>query len=148
VGQSRAKARDARKLSSISEIQKSLELYYDAFQSYPITAPVGYVGDDAALQMLFATGYLKSDTSLSDAVYKYYGGVGNATPYTECTVSGCRGYSLSVLLEREDNIILTKDADAQVINGGVVFEGASTDCGVTVSAPDQCFDVTPLQIQQ
>ena len=109
---------------------------------------MGFFGDDAALQMLFAPGYLRSNTSLSDVVHKYYGGVGNATPYTECAVGGCRGYSLSVMLERSDNIILTKDADAQVVSGGVVFEGASTDGGATVSAPDHCFDVTPLQIQQ
>ncbi len=148
VGQSRAKARDSKKLSSISEIQKSLELYYDAFQTYPVTAPVGYIGPDAALQMLFATQYLKSDTSASGGVYSYFGGVGNASPYTECTLGGCRGYSLSVLLEREENQIFTKDADARVTNGAVVFEGASSDCGATVSVPDLCLDVTPLQIQQ
>ena len=148
VGQSRAKARDARRLSGISEIQKALEMYYDAFQTYPVSAPPGYTGSDAALQMLFATGYLKSDTSLSGITHQYFGGVGNMAPYTECTTGGCKGYSLSTLLERDDNITLTKDADAQVISGGVLFEGDSSDCGAAVSVPDLCLDVTPLQIQQ
>jgi len=143
VGQSRAKARDAKKLSGVSEIQKALELYYDAFQSYPETTPTGFAGSDAALQMLFATGYLKSDTSLSGVSHRYYAGIESAPPYTECTLENCKGYSLSVLLERDDNIVLTKDADARVVNGGVVFEGASSDCGVSVSAPDLCLDVIP-----
>jgi prepilin-type N-terminal cleavage/methylation domain-containing protein len=148
VGTSRTKARDARKLSGVSEIQKALEMYYDAFQTYPVTAPPGYTGPDAALQMLFATGYLKSNTSVSGVAHKYYGGVGNASPYTECTVGLCSGYSLSVLLERTDSVVLTRDADARVNNGGVIFEGASGDCGAAVSAPELCLDVTPLQIQQ
>jgi prepilin-type N-terminal cleavage/methylation domain-containing protein len=148
VGSSRAKARDARKISGVSEIQKALELYYDAFQSYPVTTPGGYSGPDAGLQMLFAAGYLKSDTSLGDVQHRYYGGVGNATPYTECTAGSCNGYSLSLLLERDDNPLLSKDADGQVVNGGAIFEGASSDCGATVSVPDLCLDVTPLQIQQ
>ena len=148
VGQSRAKARDAKRLSSISDIQKSLELYYDYFQAYPVTVPVGYSGTDAALQMLHATGYLRSNTSSSSEAFLYRGGVGNMAPYTECITSGCAGYSLAVLLEREENPIFIKDADARVTNGVVVFEGASSDCGATVSVPDLCLDVTPLQIQQ
>lgn len=148
VGSSRAKARDAKKISGVSEVQKALELYYDAFQTYPVTAPGGYTGSDAALQMLHATGYLKNNTSLGDTQYWYYGGVGNATPYTECTTGNCKGYSLALLLERQDALILTKDADAQVVNGSVLFEGGSSDCGASVSSPDLCLDVTPLQIQQ
>jgi prepilin-type N-terminal cleavage/methylation domain-containing protein len=148
VGTSRAKARDSKRISGVSDIQLALELYYDSFQTYPATTPAGYAGPDATFQLLYDRGYLKSATSTEGNQNHYFGGVGNTTPYTECTIGSCKGYSISVLLERNDNIILTKDADARVTNGGVIFEGASTDCGTAVSAPDQCFDVTPLQIQQ
>lgn len=148
VGQSRAKARDAKRISGIADIQLALELYFDALQTYPETVPTGYSGSDAVFQMLYDRGYLKSATSTEGYQNNYLGGVENVSPFTECTAGNCKGYSLSVLMERDDNILLTKDADAQVVNGGVIFEGASTDCGNAVSAPDLCFDVTPLQIQQ
>ena len=149
VGGARAKARDAKRLASVSEIQKGLELFFDSFQTYPTTTPNGFTGSDAGLQMLFASGFIKSDPSQSGSVFTYYGGTENQTPYTNCTTSGCKGYSLSIPLERDDNIVLSKDADAQVTSGGpVVFDGNSTDCGASSGSPDFCLDVTPLQIQQ
>ncbi len=148
VGNSRAKARDAKRIAGISEIQKSLEIYYDAFQTYPSSTPSGYTGADAALQMIYVLGYLHSDPSQSGNTYQYFGGSENVAPYTECTGVGCRGYALSVSLEREDNPLLAKDADIQVLSGGVIFDGASNDCGATAGSPELCLDVTPLQIQQ
>ena len=141
VAQTRAKARDAKRIASITEIQRALSLYYDALETYPITTPVGYSGPDAALQMLFATGYLKSDPSMGADTFFYFGGQEDAPPFTECGAGLCKGYSLSVRLDRDDNNALTKDIDAQVLSGAtVLFEGGSSDCGTVASTPDLCLD--------
>jgi len=145
IGVAREKARDAKRLAELESIQKALVLYYDNNQSYPETVPAGYTG---AIQMLVSTGLLSADPTVDPfSVFHYYGGVEVIAPFTECTAPGCLGYSVSVLLERSDNIALSSDKGVQVrdAGGAVIFEGNSIDCGtaaIGVGESDFCLDRT------
>ncbi|OGZ08363.1 MAG: hypothetical protein A3C93_02760 [Candidatus Lloydbacteria bacterium RIFCSPHIGHO2_02_FULL_54_17] len=149
----RAKSRDAKRISDIGQIQLALELFFDTSQSYPSTTPtygVAYTGDDAAVQLLTAKGFLPQTPkppSGTQATYAYKGTTA-AGGVVVCTTYTCLGYGLGVALERNDNTVLLSDADvAQIDDGTNDFWGAGggTSClgSAAGAAPETCYDVKP-----
>ncbi|OGZ04849.1 MAG: hypothetical protein A2845_05145 [Candidatus Lloydbacteria bacterium RIFCSPHIGHO2_01_FULL_49_22] len=136
----RQKARDAKRVAEMDSISKALELYYVEANSYPPTTPSGFIGSDAALQMLVTRGAL---SSLPSAVapstgYFYYGTNEEGTPVTECaTVEPCQGYILAVELERDDHPSLQSDQDVAL--AALSFDGLSADCFGAVG-PERCYE--------
>lgn len=144
----RQKSRDAKRTAQITQVQRALELYFDAHQSYPSTTPDGYVGADAALQMLAALALLPpspippggtNPTYLYHGVYADTGGA-----LLECDGGApvgtvCLSYELGITLERADNVVLDNDADRSV----GAFYGALPDCTQNTVGAEKCFDVGP-----
>ena len=142
----RAKSRDAKRVAEIGQMRKALELYYDSNQTYPSTTPTGYSGDDAAIQLLTATGLLPKTPlppgSSVNSNYIYHGVIVNQATgaLTECTaLIACNSFELGVSLERSDNVVLTNDMDRSV----GTFYGANPDCKVATLGTEQCYDVGP-----
>lgn len=139
----RQKARDARRISDVNQVQLALELYFDASQSYPITGASPY-----AVPAVLSTGanqYLpKVPVTPSGDDYRYFAvGAIAAGVYPSCAAVPCTNYVIGVLLERSDNNVLTSDADATVsVSGTNTFFGAGADCDVT-GGTEQCYDVRP-----
>jgi general secretion pathway protein G len=116
---SRAKGRDAARISDIKQLQLTLELYYNSGNNkYP-----------AALSTLSPT-YISTipKDPKTDANY-YYAQTGSGT-----------GYHLGALLEVYNDGALQNDVDATTTN----FGGATSDCvnaGITVATNERCYDV-------
>ncbi len=142
----RSKSRDAKRVAEIGQIRKALELYYDSNQTYPSTTPTGYVGDDAAIQLLTATGLLPKtplppDQSINPN-YVYHGVIVNQATgaLSECTaLVACNNYELGISLERSDNVVLLNDMDKSV----GTFYGANPDCNDSALGTEKCYDVGP-----
>lgn len=137
----RAKARDARRVVEIDSISKALEIYFTTNNSYPPTTPAGFVGADAAIQMLVASGTLSAVPTVAapSSGYFYYGTNEEGTPVTECAVAKpCGGYILAVQLERNDHPGLAADVD--IVFAPPSFDGGSADCFGGVGS-DFCYDV-------
>lgn len=142
----RSKSRDAKRVAEIGQIRKALELYYDTNQTYPSTTPTGYSGDDAAIQLLTATGLLpKTPIPPGSSVnpnYIYHGVIVNQTTgaLSECTaLIACNSYELGVALERSDNVVLLNDMDRSV----GTFYGSNPDCKDATAGTEKCYDVGP-----
>ncbi len=112
LNSARKKARDARRLADIKQVQTALELYFDANDStYP-------AGGYSALTSLVSGGFipvLPSDP-LSQA-YQYC-----ADSATDATT-----YNLAATLEETANLALNSDADVNVATcvSGDTFNGTS-----------------------
>ena len=145
LSSARQKARDSKRVVEVTQIQKALDLYYDINQSYPSTTPTGYIGVDAGVQAVTASGLLtKTPTPPlgASANYIYHGVYMNGVTPTDCDAvapadTSCSNYELGVTLERSDNIVLTNDADQSV----GAFYGMYPDCAVNAAGTEQCFDV-------
>jgi type II secretory pathway pseudopilin PulG len=150
---SRAKGRDARRISDIGEIQTALELYYDGARSYPSTTPTcspacpRLAAVDVAVQLLAQQTFLKQ-TPIPPAggspLYIYKGSYLSGGATTECTAIGkiCTSYALGINLERSDSGALKSDADQTFPVLSPVFNGDSQDCETASSgAAELCFDV-------
>lgn len=105
---SKSKARDAKRISDIGNIQVALELYFDRCKSYPTTLDVG-----AATNCVTSTGTVNLGTfisvipiSPSPGSYGYI--TRNAAPYDD--------YVLFVTLEN-NNEILKDDLDGTITIG-------------------------------
>lgn len=168
----RQKSRDAKRISDIGQIQLALELFFDAWQSYPSTTPqcgAAVCTTDANLEAgvsaLTTAGFLPQSpepppSSFTDNIYFYRGIVSTATAAGECNLASevCVSYFLGAPLERSDSTVLGTDADTVItawdaydnapravgVVGGDV-DGTRTGCGGTSDAasPDQCYDVKP-----
>jgi general secretion pathway protein G len=144
--------RDAKRISDIKNIQLALALYYNdqSPPKYPST-----------LSALVAAGYLsaipKNPSNPSDSSYPYYSALAPGSGIPSC--NGATYYHLGVKLETT-NSILADDAslDANSLNGqstiggvtysacngsGANFKGESSDCSLTSSLSDGCYDVVP-----
>lgn len=144
----RQKARDGKRIAQIVQTQRALELYFDAYQSYPSTTPSGYSGDDAALGLLEALNLLPpvpipppgtNATYIYHGVYKDPSGGNSECDNTQPAGTVCLGYEFGMSLERADNTVLTNDADQNI----GAFYGSFPDCKVNASGPEQCYDVSP-----
>jgi len=118
LGGARAKARDARRVSDIKQIQNALELYFSTYGQYP-RASEFKKGDDN-LTATPPVRYLSPKfmpimptDPVSDGSYKY---VGIKLSSDTGTVTRCVGYHLGAVLEEAASgaPILQTDADATV----------------------------------
>ncbi len=139
----RLKARDARRISDVGQLQLALAVYYDAHSNtYPV-----------ALSSLVPTYIAKLPTDpLSSTNYTY------ATLGT-CTVSSGTAYHLGTSLEDITSSSLVGDADgtAGTACAGSDFSGLSAAAGGAVcdavagttqtgggNGTESCYDVSPL----
>ncbi len=120
----RKKSRDARRVINISQMQKALDLYFDANSSYP-------VGIDAAgLDQIMTAGFMpliQTDPFTGNS-YRY-----NVVP-TTCTL-GCTNYHMGANLEEATNPSLSSDHD-----GTDGFNGVNGTCESS-TGDDLCYDV-------
>lgn len=114
----RLKARDARRISDIKQIELALEMYYDANNKYPPAANI------ANLSPYLST--IPTDPS-NNSSYLYAGLGSGAT---------CTGYHLGVTLEDVNNIVLQSDKDA---TAGTACTTSSADW----NGDDPIYDIKP-----
>jgi prepilin-type N-terminal cleavage/methylation domain-containing protein len=166
----RQKSRDAKRISDLGQIQLSLELFFDANQSYPSTTPGCPTGANVVCQtnlnLEAAVTELNSLQFLANLPVPPTGGTPKIYLYrgllkpvgAECTAVGvaCTSYWLGTVMERSDNAVLAFDADLQGVTplvayaaapraigaaGGTVY-GNGPDC-LTNGGTDQCYDLNP-----
>ena len=120
LNSARQKARDARRVADIKQLQTALELYYDTNRNYPTTISVAN---------LVTPGYISvisTDPSTGSAYS--YAALGSG--------STCSSYHLAATLEGSSNSALSSDADA---SAGTACTGGGTDFAGT----DPIYDVKP-----
>ena len=156
----RQKSRDAKRISDVGQIQLALELYFDAYQSYPSTTPVASTATiEGAVQTLANASMIpKAPTPPNGGKYLYRGVTAAGA---ECLAAPCTSYAIAVTLERTDNTVLTTDADqtgtaggafnawggyaatpAAGAAGGKIF-GESQDCTAAAATAELCYDIKP-----
>lgn len=140
----RTKARDARRIADIKQIQVAQEFYFDANSAY---VPGVYSDLSAALAPTYMA--VVPNDPLASKTY-YYRSLTSASSIAVCT-SGCAYYQIAADLEDDGtgasgtggNAALGSDRDldtSSLTPGGIAGLGA--DC-VTASADDGCYDLTP-----
>jgi prepilin-type N-terminal cleavage/methylation domain-containing protein len=101
----RARARDARRVSDIRQIELALELYYAAHQQYPI----GTDASTTAFSLLRDEGFLNMSADPEDPT------TGKAYCYTWGAVTGAvrpyQYYHIGAVLENSDSDMLCSDRD-------------------------------------
>ena len=123
----RAKSRDARRISDISQLELSLEMYFDSSNSYPILSAAAATAT-TSLSALVPNYIPKIPTDPGSALKAYvYGG-------TTTT------YALGAVLERSDNSGLLSDSDNITFAN---FNGTNSTCLTGGAATELCFDATP-----
>lgn len=142
LSMAREKSRDAKRISELTQISKTLELYYDSKQSYPSSTPTGYSGADAAIQLVAAVGFLPKTPLPPPGVNTTYIYHGVTKPTSgassECTgATVCNSFEIGITLERNDNVTLSTDADQSV----GTFYGANADCTSSAVGAEKCFDI-------
>ncbi|MFA5987604.1 MAG: type II secretion system protein [Candidatus Paceibacterota bacterium] len=119
LNSSRAKARDAKRIADISQLQTALALYMDTNGTYP-----------AAIADL-APNYVPVEPKdpTSSASYSY------------APLSSALSYHLGTTLEQSTNSVLSTDKDQAKSSETGDFDG--TSCGASSATTDVCYDVTP-----
>lgn len=89
----RAKARDAKRISDIRQIQTALELHFNDFSAYPSEVlPGGTIGEGASTYMLVVPqGPTPADGSCSSTEYVYQQLDGGRSYYIQFCLSGNTG---------------------------------------------------------
>ncbi len=95
----RARARDARRVSDIRQIELAMELYYAAFQQYPTTTPFDSLRTNGYLNMA----QNPTDPSTGDEYCYASGDAGGIHP--------TQYYHIGALLENSDSDMLSQDKD-------------------------------------
>ncbi len=139
---SRQKSRDAKRIAELTQMVRTLELFYDSNQRYPSTTPTGFSGADAGIQILASLKLIPSTPIPppgTNPTYMYHGVYDNNGTSAECTLATqvCTGFEIGITLERSDNLVLLSDADQSV----GAFYGGYPDCAVNTAGQDQCFDL-------
>ena len=139
---SRQKSRDGKRIAEMTQMVRTLELFYDSNQRYPSTTPAGFTGADAGIQILTSLNLIPSTPIPppgTNATYIYRGIYDNSGTPAECTLATqlCTSFELGITLERSDNVSLWSDADQSV----GAFYGGYPDCAVNSAGQDQCFDL-------
>lgn len=119
LNSARKKARDARRVADVKQLQLALELYFDANRAYPTTLTAAN---------LVTPGYIS--TIPSDPLS------GNYTYAALGSGASCTSYHLGATLEETTNAALTGDADAAA---GTACTGSAADAVGT----DPIYDVKP-----
>jgi prepilin-type N-terminal cleavage/methylation domain-containing protein len=141
----REKSRDGKRIAQVRQVARALDMYLDSRQTYPSTTPSGFSGDDAAIQMLIAEGFLPATVAAPPGVddhFIYHGVYGD--PIAECDATApsgtqCTSYVLGITLERDENIVLDSDADVRL---GAFF-GDSEECRTDIAGNEACYDISP-----
>lgn len=122
LNSARTKARDAKRISDIKQIQLALEMYYDDNSSYPASTTVA---------TLVTPGYIASiPTDPSDS---------GAYPYDQ--ISSGTSYYLGASLETNHSV-LSSDADNDGTNVDGPDDGPDAD-GCADETGEYCYDVQP-----
>jgi len=121
LGGSRAKARDARRISDLREVQNALELYYDREEKYPEIHGIDFSSTwDALKDELDREGITSHipDDPINEGDYKYV--------YVSCGINNNQEYMLRARLEKY-SFVLSNDID----NGDTYCSqnSPSLDCG-------------------
>ena len=120
LNSARKKARDARRLADIKQVQTALDLYFDANRQYPL------LFDTASI---ITQGYM-SAIPLDPITGVAYG-------YSALQSRGtCTSYHLRAALEDSTNPALVGDADA---TAGTICVGSNAD----VAGTDPIYDTRP-----
>ena len=132
LNSARLKARDAKRISDVKQLQLALEMYYNDFSNYPTVA------SDANL---VANGYISTipldpSTGLAYSYAALVVGSGTA----------CSDYHIGTTLESATNSVLNSDVDS---SGGTIcagsaaeFDGSGTEAnGDSATAP--IYDLKP-----
>ncbi|HEY9584159.1 MAG TPA: prepilin-type N-terminal cleavage/methylation domain-containing protein [Candidatus Paceibacterota bacterium] len=139
LNMARSKARDAKRISDVKQIQLALEMHYDSFNRYPIT-----LGD--ANLATYLTSIPTDPLSGNSYVYVSLGGAPNCTTATS--------YHLGAAVEDPNNLVLTSSkrgaaASLNVCTGSdpaADFNGKTDDCTAGADAgtqPSKCYDIKP-----
>jgi type II secretory pathway pseudopilin PulG len=135
MNSARKKARDARRISDINQIQKALEMFYDANQNYATST--------SQLVPLYLP---KLPTDPMGAAYAY-SALG--------TLATCSSYHIGTALEESVNNALSNDVDATAVacctggcipNSGNDFSGVDTGACLGTAGTSQgsyCYDKKP-----
>jgi type II secretion system protein G len=116
----RRKARDAKRISDIKQLQLALEMYYDDNSNYPTAI---------SSANLVTNGYISTiPTDPSSGASYTYAALGSG--------STCSSYHLAATLEGTSNSVLDGDADA---SAGTVCTGG----GTAFAGTDPIYDVKP-----
>ena len=107
LNSARQKARDARRVADIKQLQLALELYFDTNRTYPAALVAAALKD---------TGYISS-IPLDPSTQLAYSYAANNT--------GCNSYHMGATLENAANTILLSDADAAAGTTGTGCLGPS-----------------------
>ena len=149
----RRKARDARRITDLKQIELALQLYFDGtgVGEFPLGNTTCDTTDDNGLRVLVTDGYIPAlvrDPSAQTTCYRYASGA----------IDGLRTtYHAAVVLEDASNPALTGDKDCSSdgvatpnCNASATWVGAtsngndSADCvAATVVGTDQCYDSVP-----
>ncbi len=109
LGSARQKARDAKRLSDIKQVQTALELYFSDNNTYPVVAAAGVTLGDASNKTLSSVGFAASATAPTymglvpanpapgGAAYGYNSKASDGT--TNCTAAPCPAYAITFSLE-------------------------------------------------
>ncbi len=135
LNSARERARDARRLSDIRQLQSALEMYFDRNSGYPASS--------SALQTAGLVAKVPNPPSgTGQTVYSY-----------SALNTGCTSYHLGAILEDGSNSAITTDIDAAAGTNctGSAADWAGTDtgtdiCGTTVDTTGGnyvCYDVKP-----
>ncbi|MCK5021635.1 MAG: prepilin-type N-terminal cleavage/methylation domain-containing protein [Candidatus Pacebacteria bacterium] len=114
MGNVREKAKDAKRISDIKQIQLALELYYDVNSSYPSAIYTGTPLSD----------FLRISKDPDGSDYFYY------------SPANGQDYHLGAVLRQTNNVLENDD------NSNDGFEGNGPDC-VNSGVSNMCYDVTP-----
>jgi len=144
----RIKARDARRISDVKQIQLTLELFYDAYGYYPASI---YPATGGPLSPFIAN--VPMDPLGTGLAYNYtaINIAGTAALSCDATSNLCPSYHIGAVLGDSVNFELQSDADNTVGFNGTshVVEGTAGGCSTTGNTPqpgggpggETCFDV-------
>ena len=106
LGNARQKARDAKRVSDIKQVQTALELYFSDVGSYPVQAPASALTLGAGAGLTLSSGAAPAGFAATASATTYMALVpANPTPggaiyaYTSCGTAPCSTYSLTFELE-------------------------------------------------
>ncbi len=121
LNSARLKARDARRISDVKQIQLALELYFDSNANYPTST--------AGLVPTYIAANPKDPTT---KVIYTYSALGSG--------STCSSYHLATKLENTTHSALSSDVDALDATKSV---GVCTNGGTAFDGTDPLYDVKP-----
>ncbi len=135
-GQSKAKARDAKRVSDLAQIQLALELFFDRCNGYPLSIT------DTSQTIVSCPNGITLGTYISkvptDTMYPYVYGVNDAINANPSTIG--TDYILKAQLETNNSSALQDDVDANqtwvVYDGG--YQLVTVDCSDSLTAYNYC----------